>query len=121
MKRLFSTLDTILSAPYRKAPVLDRQCYRKRKDIRLYSYGEAETIHYQEPQHIQRLPKEFSSVMGKVEYQQPFILDIANGQLHGRHALATTQEGDVILESLLNHRPYLETISAGRIHYPKNL
>jgi hypothetical protein len=120
MKRLFSTLDNLLSAPYRNAPVLDRESYSKHNDIRLHSYGASEPIYYREPQHCQRLPKEFSSMVGRVEYPQPFMLDVANGELHGRHAVATTQQGEIVLESLLNHRPYLETVSAGRIHYPKS-
>jgi hypothetical protein len=120
MKRLFSALDKTLSAPYRKSPVLDRASYSKHKDIHVHRFGEAESIHYIEPQHCQPLPQEFASIIGSVEYQQPFVLDLTNGALHGRHALATTYQGEVILESLLNHRPYLETVSAGRIHYPKN-
>jgi hypothetical protein len=121
MKRLFAALDKILSAPYRDAPVLDRASYGRHQDIALHNFGEAEAIHYTEPQHIQPLPVEFASLIGTVEYPQPFVLDIVNGELHGRHALATTQQGEIILESVLNHHPYLETVSAGRLHYPKSL
>ena len=119
--RLWSWLDTRLSAQYRAAATLGRGDYDKRSDIRVLQFGDAESIDFVEPVHLQPLDAEFASLIGRREYPAPFVLDVAEGQLRGHDALALTQDGHVILESLLNHRPYLERVSAGRIYYPNTL
>ncbi len=117
--RLFRWLDKQLSAPYQQYPVLKRGDYVHHPDIRLFPYGEPETIDYTIPHHSGELLAEYSSTIGKTTYSAPCILEIQQGKIQGRHALVTTQDNQIIAESVFNHLPYLASLSSGRLHYPQ--
>lgn len=121
-KRIFRWLSRQSSQVYRQSPILDRESYGQHPDITLHHFGEGETVHFGEPEHIQALPDEFQqNILGRVHYPQPFILEIKQGILRGRHAVAFTSDGQIILESLLNYAPYVADSAMGRVHYPQNL
>lgn len=120
-KRFFRWLSHKSSENYRKCTILDRNSYAAHPDIKQYHFGEAETGIFHEPQHIQDLPDEFLETTGSVHYPQPFVLAIKAGKLRGRHAVAYTNDEQIILESLLNHAPYIKNVAAGRVHFPQNI
>lgn len=119
-KQFYHWLDKTLSAKARQYPVLTRDNYHTHQDISLYPYGKPETLLYNEPLHFGDLLPEYTSTLGQVGFPVPFVLEIRNGKIHGHHALVTTSDSHVLAESIFNHLPYLQTISAGRIHYPQS-
>ena len=73
-KRLFHWLSYKSSQIYRQASVLNRETYAKHPDIKQRYFGESETLHFGEPQHVQDLPDEFlNNILGTVTYPQPFL------------------------------------------------
>jgi len=121
-KRIFRWLSRQSSERYRQLPVLNRETYASQPDITVHHFGEAETAHFGESYHIQDLPQEFrENMLGTVQYPQPFVLEVKRGILRGRHAVALSSDEQIILESLLNHAPYLSESSIGRIHYPQTI
>ena len=117
--RLFRWLDKQLSAQYQLYPVLKRGEYQTHPNISLHSYAQSETISYSHPHHSGDLLPEYSNTIGNMTYPAPFILDIQQGKISGRHALVTTDDNQIIAESVFNHLPYIEALSSGRLHYPQ--
>jgi hypothetical protein len=121
-RRFFRCLSRKSSKKYRHYPILDRESYAAHPNIKLHHFGKGEIVHYKEPHHIQDLPDEFrQNMLGTVHYPQPFVLEIQEGKLRGRHAVAFTPDDKIILDSILNHESYIENSSIGLVHYPQNL
>lgn len=118
-RRFFRWLDKKLSAQHQQYTVLHRDDYQKQADIALHSYGDSEAINYKIPHHFHDLLPEYASTIGMTHYPAPFVLDIQDGKILGRHALVTTDDNQIIAESLFNHLPYIEAFSSGQIHYPQ--
>lgn len=120
-KRLFSWLDRQLSQRFHPAPVIGRGKYTAHPDISVHSYGESESIVHQSPYHQGELLPEYVNTIGRRQYPAPFVLSVKNGKIRGRHALVTTGDNHILAESVFNHLPYIQDISAGRIHYPRSI
>ncbi|MEL6404676.1 MAG: glycosyltransferase family 61 protein [Chloroflexota bacterium] len=119
--RILRWLDERLSAPQRQFEWLGREDYAHHPSISVHSFGQAETIVHPTPQFKGELLDAYANHPQQRTFPAPFVLAIKNGQIWGHHALVTTADKRVILDSLHNHLPYMDWVSSGRVHYPKTV
>lgn len=53
------------------------------------------------------------------DFPVPFLVELPEARLHGRHAVVLTPEGRVLLESTLGGARYLGMSSLARLHHPR--
>ncbi len=119
--RLWRFLDQQGSQHDRQRPVLTRQDLKiGQPGIRLYEFPEhADTVTYRVISGKQQLPDELTGSAG-IQNMMPFVLEIEDGRLLGRHAVALTANGSIVLESAAANPSYIALSSFSRIHFPQH-
>lgn len=80
----------------------------------------ADVVHYTLPAQQGALPPEISDLAGTTEHMLPFVIEVHNARILGRHAAVLTEQGQIVLESIGALQPYLHQTSFSRIHFPRS-
>ncbi len=116
-QRVLASINALLTPALDQLPRLDRDAIATAADVHVQTVGTPETLVYTPPQTIHKtLPPAFAQMIGQSwTFPAPAILTVDNATLLGRDAVVMTSAGNLLMASLYDHLPYLETVQYQRL------
>ena len=121
---LTSRLKRKLANRYRqrflRKPVLTRSGWGSAPGLQQVAIGQPEIIDCRPPLSLDPLQPEILEKIGEHRLDAPRVLVVEDARLMGRHAVVSTQDDRILLESTLNEMQYLQRSILSPLHEPSD-